>query len=134
MRTLIIGVLVIALMVWGMVRIAFPPYEKDAEKRVATILNGMRDGKGSDAKIETAMNMWAYNAYRVGDRDRLSWASDNFDRWRQEKKMYRQIKDYEITKVEKVPGTEEDTAIVSVKIEGQEYKMRVPKDHAIHWE
>ena len=133
MRTFVVAILVFAVMMIAVVKIAFPSYESVAEKRTANILNGMQDGTGTSAKVETAMCMWAAGAYRLSDQSRLSWASDHFDQWRHAKKLYRKIGDYKIEKVELVPDAPEETAIVTVKIEGDEYKMRVPKDHAVSW-
>src|SRR5215216_5803560 len=101
MKKLLFLLAVIAAVVYGGMRFAVPGYDSTARTRVANVLKGMHEGSGADAKVETAMAMWADNKYRITDRDRLSWASDNFDRWRTAKNLYRQIGEYTIDSVEK---------------------------------
>jgi hypothetical protein len=134
MRNVVATMLALAVVAFFAVRSFFPGYEDVAQKRVENVLNGMRQGtEASNPKVETAMAMWAQNAFRITDRDRLSWASDNFDKWRNKKKMYRKIGEFTIDKVELVPNSPEETAIVTFTLEGKEYKVNVPKDHAISW-
>ena len=132
MRTFLIGLLVVGGLLIGLTKAAFPSYESVAETRVKNVLNGMKEGTGTGAKVETAMAMWADNKLRITDRDRLNWATDNFDNWRMKKDLYRKTGEYEIESVEMVKGSE-DTAIVEFKLEGKKYKVLVPKDAAISW-
>lgn len=134
MRLALLSMIILAVVLGLGVRAAFPPYEEIAEKRVRNVLNGMQDGtEASSPKVETAMAMWAFNLLRVSDRDRLAWASDNFDKWRREGDMYRKVGQYTIDAVELVPGAPEETAIVTFTLEGDQYKVRVPKENAIRW-
>lgn len=134
MRVALLSMIIIAIVVGVGVKTAFPDYGTVAENRVRNVLNGMQDGtNASSIKVETAMAMWAFNLIRVTDRDRLSWASDNFDRWRQERALYRKIGSYTIDSVELVPDAPEETAIVTFTLEGEVYKVRVPRDRAISW-
>ncbi|HWW61337.1 MAG TPA: hypothetical protein VN181_08215 [Thermoanaerobaculia bacterium] len=133
MKKLLFTLVVFATILFGIMKFAVPGYESVARLRVANMLKGMHEGSGTDGKIEMAMAMWAENKLRIMDRDRLSWASDNFDRWRTKKNLYRQIGEYKIDSVEEQKGTEEPTALVAFTIEGMPYKVLVPKDHAIQW-
>jgi hypothetical protein len=133
MRIALISVIVLAIVLGFGVKAAFPDYEDVAEKRVKTVLTGMQDGTQPTTKTETAMNIWAFNMIRVSDRDRLAWASDHFDKWRQEGDIYRKTGEFTIDKVELVPGAPEETALVTFTLEGKVYKVRVPKEHAISW-
>lgn len=134
MKRLFFVLVVFAVVLLGLMKFAFPGYESVAEKRVANMLKGMHEGQGADAKVETAMAMWAENKLRITDRDRLSWASDNFDRWRTKKDLYRQIGEYKINSVKEQKGSDDEpTAIVAFTIEGKPYKVLVPRDHAIQW-
>ena len=135
MRNLLIGMLVIAALGYGVVRMAFPSYDKTATKRVSEMLKNMNEGGTSTSgPAEAAACLWAAGAYRITDNARLSWASDNFDKWRRAKNLYRKTGDFTVDSAELVKDAPEDTAIVSFTLEGKPYKVRVPKDHAIAWE
>lgn len=134
LRNMVIGILVIAVLMMFVVKTAFPSYEKVAKTRVTNVLNGMKEGTGTGSKVETAMAMWADGKLRITDRDRLSWASDHFDKWRREKKLYRPTGEFTIDDVEITQETEQfKEALVSFTLEGKPYKVRVPSNSAIAW-
>lgn len=134
LRNLVIGLIVVAALLGLLVKTAFPGYEKVAATRVTNVLNGMKEGTGTGTKAETAMAMWAEGKLRITDRDRLSWASDNFDKWRRKKKLYRQTGEFTIDSVEVTKDDEQyKEALVTFTLEGKRYQVRVPSNSAIAW-
>ena len=109
-----------------------PGYEKLAAQRVDQILHDMPSGKSTE--MQFSVGLWAKNK-RVLDSQEMSWASDHFDRWRQEKDLYNHpFSKYAIVKSELVKEEKVPTAIVTFTIDDKEYKVRVPKDLPISWE
>ena len=109
-------------------------YEELAGKRVKQILSEMQAAGGDDMKLELAITLWAKNRRRL-DRDELAWAADAFDKWTKEKNLYNKaFSSYELVGSEEVEGVNPPTALVTFKIEGREYRVRVPKDLPITWE
>ena len=121
-------VAVVALMMWYALG---PNYEKQAAGRVKAIVADMAQGTGPE--VQFAVGLWARNVRTLADRDELSWASDNFDKWRIEKKLYHRFSSWEVLDSELVEGAGVPTAIVTVMIEGQKYEMRVPERQPISW-
>lgn len=135
-RTLLFFLIVFTVVSVGLVKKAFPPYEQLAAKRVENMLNGMKEGgTGVGLPAQTAMCLWAANKVVITDRDLLTWASDNFDKWRREKKLYRKIDSYAIVKAEMVPLSAKDKPVARVvfDVEGKNYTVEVPKDQPIRW-
>jgi hypothetical protein len=133
MRNAAIGAIAAGVLLIFAVKMAFPSYESIAKTRVTNVLNGMKEGTGTNSKLETAMAMWAMNKVRITDNLALSASSDGFDKWRMAKDLYRPTGDFKIDKVEKVNDPDEPTAIVSFTLEGKPYKVLVPRDHPIKW-
>ena len=103
-----------------------------AEKRVDQILREMQSGE--DVKMQFAVTLWAKNR-RMLDAQEMSWASDHFDDWLREKGLYKKaFTRWEVLDSKEVEGADKPTAIVTFKIEDQQYKVRVPKDLPISWE
>jgi hypothetical protein len=128
-RLPIFGWVAIAAVIAGMMYYAVgPSYQKVATQRVSHLLTEMHESKGSSL----AVKLW-YNNKRNVEMSELMRASDNFDRWRQEKDLYRAIGEFTIVGAKDVDGTAVPTAIVHVVIEGNEYRVKVPKDLPITW-
>jgi hypothetical protein len=106
-----------------------PSYQKVASQRVNNLLTEMHASKGSSL----AVKLW-YNNKRNVDMAELMRASDDFDRWRQKKDLYRAIGEFTIVGSKDVDGTAVPTAIVHFVLEGNEYRVKVPKDLPIAWE
>jgi len=64
---------------------------------------------------------------------RWSLAPFHRDRWCQKKDLYRKVGEFETLDAEIVEGEATPTAIVHFKLEGNEYRVRVPKDLPISW-
>ena len=63
----------------------------------------------------------------------LKHARVEFDNWRREKSLYKEIDSWAITSITEEPGTEPPAMIVAVDIDGQGYQMRVTSDQPIEW-
>jgi hypothetical protein len=125
---------VVAMVAIVMVYATGDNYAELAGKRVKQILTEMQTAGGDNMKMQLAVTLWAKNR-RALDTGELAWASDNFDKWLQAKGLYNKaFTAFEVTDSKEVEGAERPTAIVSFKIEGQEYRVRVPKDLPISWE
>ncbi len=133
MRNVIASALAAGVLLVIAVKLLIPSYESVAKTRVTNVLTGMREGTGTGAKVETAMAMWAEGKLRITDRDRLSAASDGFDKWRRAKDLYRPTGEFTVDSVEMVKDAPEETAIVSFTLEGKPYKVKVPKSSFIRW-
>lgn len=106
-----------------------PSYEKIALARVERVLSEMHSEKTS----QFAVTFWFKNK-RMLDNTEMSIASDSFDKWRQQKNLYRQVGDYRVIDSKLVKDEKVPTAIVRFELEGKEYRVRVPKDLPIQWE
>jgi hypothetical protein len=124
---------ILGLMIFVVVRMAFPSYEVLAERRMVTLLECMKAGPDISSREETAIGIWAMNRYRILDRDQLGWASDHFDRWRRAKGLYRKTGEFRIERVERVPNSKPDTATVTFTLDGDRYRVAVPRDMPISW-
>jgi hypothetical protein len=120
---LILGVVGLMYMLKG------PSYDKVAFSRVKRVLSEMHEMKGSPF----AVTYWFKNKRQL-DQTEMNIASDKFDRWLQEKDLYRKVGDFEVIDSKIVDGAATPTAIVRFVLEGKEYKVRVPKDLPISWE
>jgi hypothetical protein len=107
---------------------AGPSYQKVTTQRVSLLLTEMHDSKGSSL----AVKLWYNNKRNVED-SALMRASDDFDHWRQKKDLYRQIGAFTVVGGKIVDGTAIPTAIIHFTIEGNEYRVKVPKDLPITW-
>lgn len=103
-------------------------YQEVATERVTRLLTEMRESKGS----AVAIKLW-YNNKRNVEMSELARASDNFDRWRQQKDLYRQIGVFSIIDCQVVEGTTVPTAYVRFTVSGIQYRVKVPKDQTISW-
>jgi hypothetical protein len=106
-----------------------PSYSKIALERVNRLLSEMHSEKTS----QFAVTFWFKNK-KVLDSTEMSIASDRFDKWRQQKDLYRQVGDYKVIDSKMVDGEKVPTAIVRFTLEGKEYRVRVPKDLPISWD
>jgi hypothetical protein len=106
-----------------------PSYQKVATQRVKNLLTEMHTSKGSSA----AVKLW-YNNKRSVEIAELMRASDDFDRWRQKKDLYRAIGEFTIVGSKDIDGAAVPTTIVHFVLEGNEYRVKVPKDLPITWE
>lgn len=129
-RLPILGWIVIAAVIGGILFYAAsgPSYQKIATRRVNSILAELHASKGSSL----AVKYW-YNNNQPLETSELMRASDNFDRWRQQKDLYRQIGAFNVVDAEVLKGVTTPTAIVRFKVEGNEYRVKVPKDLPITW-
>jgi hypothetical protein len=109
-------------------------YEELAGKRMKQILTEMQTAGGDDMKMQLAITLWAKNRRQL-DTQELSWASEHFDKFLREKDLYNRVfTNYEVVESKEVEGANPQAAIVTFKIEGKEYRVRVPKDTPISWE
>jgi len=106
-----------------------------AKARVITVLDGIKTGgkRGTTSEFQLAMCRWYKDAVIIRDFQEFENASDTFDAWRRRGNIYPTLKSYEVTKVEVVEGTEPLTWLVSGKIDGKPFTMRVPEKAPIEW-
>jgi hypothetical protein len=133
MRNILAGIIVFAALLIGIRYMAFPGYESQVKTRVTNVLTGMQGGGAAGVPQQTAMAMWAKNKFTISDNQELNWASDKFDKWRREKKLYRTFTGFEITEVEVLEDVEPRTALVTFVIEGKSYKVKVIDGRPIEW-
>lgn len=108
--------------------------EENARLRVTAILEGMKKGGGGvNVEIQTSICQWYSGKIVIHDRDVLTKASDLFTVWVREKGLDRKIADYEIVEVTVVEGARPPTCLVTVKIEGQTFRMKVPEKEPVSW-
>jgi hypothetical protein len=105
-----------------------PNYDKVAMQRVKRVFSEMHDMKDSPF----AVTFWFKNK-KVLDQTEMSIASDRFTKWTQAKDMYRKIGDFEVLDSAEVKDASIPTAIVHVKVEGNTYTLKVPKDLPLEW-
>ena len=107
--------------------------ELRANNRVAEMMDGWQSGgTSSDGNIQEAIGRW-YDGSRQLQLDYLKHARVEFDNWRREKSLYKEIDSWAITSITEEPGTEPPAMIVAVDIDGQGYQMRVTSDQPIEW-
>jgi len=106
-----------------------PSYEKVALARVERVLSEMHAEKTS----QFAVTFW-FKDKKILPLAELSIASNGFDKWRQQKDLYRKVGEYHVIEAKIVDGEKVPTAIVRFNLEGTEYRVRVPKDLPISWE
>ena len=124
------GWLIIVGAVGLMMYMMMPPsYDKIAKERVNRVLSEMHAEKTS----QFAVTFWFKNK-KILDNTEMSIASDSFDKWRQQKGLYRQVGDFSVLDSKVVDGEKVPTAIVRFMLEGKEYRVRVPKDLPISWD
>jgi len=105
-----------------------PSYQTVATRRVKSILTELHASKGSSL----AVKYW-YNNNQPMEMSELMRASDNFDRWRQKKDLYRQIGEFSVVDAEVLKEITTPTAIVRFNVEGHEYRVKVTKDLPLAW-
>ncbi len=108
-----------------------PRYDRDAKARVTQVLHEMQDPSHGETSL--GISLWAKNRRNL-DSGELAGASNQFDNWRKEKDIYRQVGPFTVDKVEELKGEAIPTVIVTFTLEGKQYKVRVPKDRQITWE
>jgi hypothetical protein len=107
-------------------------YEELAGKRVDEVLREMRTA--DHLRMQFAVTVWAKNR-RALDSQEMSWASDHFDKWQKEKGLYKKaFTDFEVLESKVLEDSPKPTAIVTFRIEKEQYRVRVPKDAPITWE
>jgi hypothetical protein len=117
-----------AVLLWA----APKSYDKLAAQRVRSMLIEMKVGRNPDYR--RAILLWGKAPYPM-DAQELSWASNGFDKWRREKKLYnRPFTNFDVTSSKIVEGTKVPTAIVTFTIESTEYKARVVRGAPMTWE
>ena len=128
-RLPVFGWIAVVGLIAGMLYFATgPSYKKISVQRVKRVLSEMHEMKGSPF----AVTFWFKNK-QILDNTEMSIASDSFDRWLQKKDLYRKVGEFEILDAELVKGEATPTAIVHFKLEGNEYRVKVPKDLPISW-
>jgi hypothetical protein len=133
MKKVLVLALVAAAILFGAKKLFFPDYKVTAQRRLNTMLEDMKEGTGVGPKQETAIGLWYNGANRL-DNATLSTASNQFDKWRQEKDLYKKFDTFTIDGSEEVKDAADPTAIFSVTIEGTPHKIRVVKGQAMRWE
>lgn len=122
------GALALAVLALGACKVE----ETMARKRVETVLEQLKiGGVGTGGDTQLAIAQWA-NPSNVVEMSALAKAETDFLAWTREKDIDHQISSYEIKGVEP-DGSSSSTFIVSVVIEGQPHRIRVPARDAMSW-
>lgn len=107
---------------------------RKAKARVNAVFEGLqRDAAGGGGYMQSAVASWARGADLLSDQDALAKADEEFRAWAQQKQLYRKIDSYEIVDARPEGGMLSDTAIVSVKVEGTIYRIRVRNEAPMAW-
>jgi hypothetical protein len=103
-----------------------------ARTRVEAVLEGLQKGGGDDSGYtQTAIAAWSEGKSGL-DSNALAANEGRFRDWANAKGIYRKISSWEIVDAQPDGGSEYST-IVSVKVEGQAYKIRVPHNAKMEW-
>jgi hypothetical protein len=104
-----------------------------AKKRVDLVLKGMRDDGGTlGIGLQTAVCQWDRGAGLITDLKELERALDRFNGWCGEKQLgNRKISGYDV--LDAACEASGDPCVVSVRIEGARYKLKVPERARISW-
>ena len=101
--------------------------------RVRNVLTGIQEEAGSTGdKLNFAMLEWDGGQHKT-ESVNLEGVYDRFIRWCREKDIDRRFASFEVTQVAVQPGVVPTTAIVTVRIEGVAYRMRVAEGRRISW-
>lgn len=120
-----IALLVIVPIVWSAIG---PRYPRVARTRVESILRTM-----TKPDHGPPVGLWAANRPLLTDHQELSWASDHFTIWRNQKGIPARIWTWHIVDVDDVDDAPVRTALVTVNIDGRELRMVVPENRPISW-
>ena len=108
--------------------------ERKTRLRVERMMEEMiAGGTSTDAHIFEAICQWHHGTKQPPQTDTIGKASLDFQLWRREKGLYRQIKEYEIESIEPEEGSSPRAVHVIVRIDGQTYGMRVVNREPITW-
>ncbi len=91
---------------------------RTAQRRVEGVFGAMKSGTGAGADLQTAICLWAENKIFIADRDALGRYSDQFDNWREAKKLYRAFDSFEIKSVERLDPEKPEPVVVTVTVDG----------------
>jgi hypothetical protein len=134
MRRISVLLMAMVLLAAGLAVACYSMEEHGARTRVEMMMNGWsKGGRTSSGDIQTAVCMWYEGSLLITDRDTLGQASVDFDIWRREKDLYRELERWEIPSIAKESDAEPRVWIVSVDIEGDPYRMRVQEYVPIEW-
>ena len=122
--------IVLAGVIFAMIYFAIPRYENEAVKRVNLLLKEMALGPGPQEEL--AMGIWLRNT-RTPTREELSWCIDHFPEFRKAKDLRRKFTTYSVVKSEMVEGAKVPTALITIDVEGKQFKMLVPERKTITW-
>jgi hypothetical protein len=114
-------------------RMAKGDVSKDAKLRVETILSGIEKGGGGvSIDLQTSVCQWDRGAILIKDSFELDKVLDRFNRWCGEKGFYnRRIRDWQV--LDSTCDESGDNCVVTVRIEGQTSRMKVPRGKRISW-
>jgi len=136
-KLVILGAVIVSLVLIG--RYSLERWEekellRKSRGRVDRVFKLMKAGTGTGGDIQTAICIWAENKLFIGDRDQLSRYSDEFDRWRQEKDLYRSFDRFEIASVELRVNGDSKTSVVTVKVDdGEPMQILVDPMSPLRW-
>ena len=101
--------------------------------RVEGVLAGIAaEGGTTGDKLNMAMYLWD-GGQRRAEGTSPEGIYDRFTRWCQEKNINRRLSSYEILAIDVQKSPPPATALVSVRIEGISYRMRVVEGQRIAW-
>lgn len=107
---------------------------RKAKARVTAVFEGLkRDAGGAGGHMQSAVAHWARGVDLIADQDALAKADEDFRVWAQEKQLYRQITTYEIVEAKGETGIMSDTTLVTVRVEGKTYRIRVRNGAPMTW-
>lgn len=136
-KKLIVFILVVGALVMGKDRILGHVSSKaardGAERRVTAMLDGwQKGGTGTGGDAQVAVCQYYAGVIYISDQKLLEAASDGFDRFRRDKKLYRSIKSYEVVGSE-AHANDQSTSIVRITIDGEPYELEVRDKQPIRW-
>lgn len=101
-----------------------------AKKRVSLVLEGSVGGMDDQRAISQY-----YKGIDLITGPELESALDDYTRWLNQKGLGRRIKTWEVVGAEQLEdvGAQATTVVVTAKINGETYKLRVPEREPITW-
>jgi hypothetical protein len=106
----------------------------DARLRSEAVLSGMagKSNRSFGPPEQYALSQWAAGKIVI-ERDQMETYSNQFDKFRDQKGLWRTIGSYEVLGVNVKEGPEEPEARVRMKIDGADYIWIVQKGRPIRW-
>lgn len=111
------------------------PADDHATKRVTRILETVRDyGNTTHPKLQVAICLWHADVEHINDQGQVGVALDRFENWQRAGHIFPRLRQFSVEKTVKVDSAKVPTYLVSGKIDGRRFAVRVPSGGEMRWE